>query len=157
MKAGQLLSGEPTFHSDIVEADYEENSALLHHCGNLPLRLVATDRKPVLRPIREDVGPGAQGPTIQATMTARPVTAINLVGGRGTLRISALEGKTVTYQTDLPGSGARVVFPFDLAQALEKLGNEGYGHHFALTTGHIGPELAEWCTLLDIAYLQPKG
>lgn len=155
MRAGQILSGEPAFHSDIIEADYEENSAVLHHCGNLPQRLVAEDRTPVLRPIREDVGPGAKGPTIQATMRPRPVTAVNLVGGSHTLRMCALEGETLPYRTELPGSGAKVAFAFSLAEALEQLGNQGYGHHFALASGHIGRELAEWCALLDIPYVQP--
>ncbi len=155
MRAGQILSGEPVFHSDIIEADYEEDLAVFHHCGNMPQRLVAEDRRPVLRPIREDVGPGAKGPTIQATMRPRPVTAVNLVGGYHTLRMCALEGETLRYRTDLPGSGAKVAFSFGLAEALELLGNKGYGHHFALASGHMGRELAEWCAFLDIPYVQP--
>jgi L-arabinose isomerase len=155
MKAGQLLSGEPAFHSDIIEADYEEDWAVFHHCGNMPQRLVAQDKRPLLRPIREDVGPGAKGPTIQATMGPRRITAANLVGGQHTLRMCALEGETLPYRTNLPGSGAKVAFLFNLGEALENLGNEGYGHHFALASGHVGRELDEWCALLDIPYVQP--
>jgi len=46
------------------------------------------------------------------------------------------------------------MFPFSLAEALEDLGNAGFGHHFALVQGHIGLELKDWCQLLGIGYLQ---
>ncbi len=62
-----MLTGQPTFHADIVEADLGENTAILHHCGNMPLELAA-DAKPILKPIRETAGPGAFGPTIKTTM-----------------------------------------------------------------------------------------
>ncbi|HLB63885.1 MAG TPA: hypothetical protein VJJ46_03525 [Anaerolineales bacterium] len=156
MAAGQLLSGEPTFHADIVEADYDRNTAVMHHCGNLPLRLASTEPKPALKPIRETVGPGAFGPTIQAWMKAGPVTAINLVGGALGLRVAALEGEILAEKVDLPGSGALMAFPYDLAASLEKMGNAGYGHHFVIVPGHLGVELAEWCALSGVAYLQPE-
>jgi L-fucose isomerase-like protein len=155
MIAGQLLSGEPTFHTDIIEADYSKNTAIFHHCGNLPLRLAASDRQPALKPIRETAGPGAYGPTIQAWMKSGPVTAANLVGGRDTLRMCALEGEILPERENLPGSGAVLAFPFDLANALEALGNQGYGHHFVLIQGHVGRDLAEWCVMTNIQYLQP--
>ena len=154
MAAGQLLSGEPTFHADIVEADYDRNTAVMHHCGNLPLRLAATGPKPGLKPIRETAGPGASGPTIQAWMKAGPATAVNLVGGAGGLRIAALEGEILAEKVDLPGSGALMAFPYDLAASLEAMGYAGYGHHFVIVTGHIGDELAEWCALSGVTHWQ---
>jgi len=155
MAGSQLLSGEPTFHTDIVEADYTENYAVFHHCGNLPTGLVSPSDKPGLKPIRETAGPGAYGPTIQAWMKPGPVTAANMVGGQDGLRMCALEGETRVMKSDLPGSGAWVTFSYDLARALETLGNRGYGHHFVLIQGHVGRELAAWCELADIKYLQP--
>jgi L-arabinose isomerase len=154
MAVGQMLSGEPTFHADIVEADYERNTAVMHHCGNLPLRLAAPSPKPGLKPIRENVGPGAFGPTIQAWMKPGPVTAVNLVGGARGLRVAALEGEVLAEKVDLPGSGALIAFPHDLAASLEELGNAGYGHHFVILIGHHGTELAEWCALSDVACVQ---
>lgn len=150
MAATQLLTGKPTFHVDIIKADLEENSAIWHHCGNLPTRLAASSNPLMLRPIPEHIGPGAYGPTIQATMMPGPVTAVNLVGRRGTMRVSAMHGEAVPYELEFPGSAAKIVYPFSLAQALEKLGNAGYGHHFAIAQGHIGRELQEWCSLLEI-------
>jgi hypothetical protein len=52
----------------------------------------------------------------------------------------------------LSGSGARIAFPFSLRQALEVIGNEGYGHHFVLIPGHIGPSLEAWCELSGMRY-----
>ena len=150
MAAAQLLTGKPTFHVDIIKADLEENSAIWHHCGNLPTRLASSPDPLQLRPIPEHIGPGAYGPTIQATMKPGPVTAVNLVGRRGTMRVSAMHGEAVPYELEFPGSAAKVVYPFSLAEALEKLGNAGYGHHFAIAQGHIGRELQEWCALLEI-------
>jgi L-arabinose isomerase len=149
MMAGQMLTGEPTFHTDIVEADLTEGTAILHHCGNMPHRLAA-DERPILRPIRPNVGPGAFGPTIQTTMRAGPVTAVNLVGRRGSLRLAALEGTAIGHATDMPGSGAKVRYDGDLEKVLEALGNAGYGHHFALVQGHVRREMAEWCGLVGI-------
>lgn len=154
MAAGQMLTGKPAFHVDIIKADLAENSAIWHHCGNMPTSLAANSGKLLLRPIPEHIGPGAFGPTIQATMKPGPVTALNLVGRRGTMRVCAIQGEAVPYQLEFPGSAAKVIFPFDLANALETLGNAGYGHHFALIQGHVGQEAGEWCRLLGIDYLQ---
>jgi L-fucose isomerase-like protein len=156
MAAGQILSGEPTFHVDILNTDMQANLAIMHHCGNLPRRLAAEPWPLRLRPIPEHIGPGAYGPTIQATMKPGPVTVTNLVGRHGTIRVCALEAETIAHELEFPGSAAKVVFPFDLGEALEALGNAGYGHHFVLVRGHLSRELSEWCRLLDIDFMQPK-
>jgi L-fucose isomerase-like protein len=155
MAAGQILSGEPAFHADFINVNPATNSAILHHCGNMPRRLAATPERLRLRSIPEHIGPGAYGPVINATMKAGPVTLANLVGRRGNLRLSALEGEVVPYTPDFPGSGAKVVFPYNLSAALEVLGNAGSGHHFSLFPGHWGREMAEWARLLKLDYLQP--
>jgi L-fucose isomerase-like protein len=154
MAAAQILTGKPTFHADILQADLVANSAIWHHCGNMPTTLAERPDRLGLIPIPEHIGPGAFGPTIQATMHPGPVTAINLCGRRGTMRVAALQGEAIPYTLEFPGSAAKVVYPFDLAKALETLGEAGYGHHFALTQGHVGHEIGEWCKLLGIDYLQ---
>jgi L-fucose isomerase-like protein len=154
MAAMQILSGEPAFHSDFNRIDLEQNSGILHHCGNLPRRLAAHPERLALKPIPAHVAPGAFGPSIQATMKATPVSLVNLVGRRGSLRIAAMEGEAVPYELEFPGSAAKVVFPFDLGQALEDWGNAGFGHHYALVVGHVGRNVAEWCQLLDIPFQQ---
>jgi L-fucose isomerase-like protein len=153
MAAGQILTGKPTFHADVLKADLVANSAIWHHCGNMPTTLASNSGRLQLRPIPEHIGPGAFGPNIQATMRPGPVTAINLCGRRGTMRVAALQGEAVHYDLEFPGSVAKVIYPFDLAQALEALGEAGYGHHFALAQGHVGCEVGEWCKLLGIEYL----
>ncbi len=156
MAAGQILTGQPTFHVDIITADLTENSAIMLHCGNMPTHL-ADGKVPLkLIPIPEHVGPGAYGPTVQATMRPGPVTAANLVGRHGSLRVCVLEGEVVPYELEFPGSAAKVVFPFPLDEALEELGEAGYGHHFALIQGHVGQHLAEWCRLSKIQFTQVK-
>jgi L-fucose isomerase-like protein len=154
MAAGQILTGKPTFHADVLKADLVANSAIWHHCGNMPTTLASNPGQLQLRPIPEHIGPGAFGPNIQATMRPGPVTALNLCGRRGTMRVAALQGEAVHYDLEFPGSVAKVVYPFDLAQALETLGEAGYGHHFALAQGHVGREVGEWCKLLGIDYMQ---
>ena len=152
MAAAQALTGEATFHTDIVEADYAADWAIFHHCGNLPTSLANPAYKPGLKPIRETAGPGAYGPTIQATMKPGPVTIANLVNGRYELRLCALHGEVLPVHMGLSGSGAKVAFPFSLRQALEKIGNDGYGHHFVLIQGHVGPSLEAWCELAGMRY-----
>ena len=154
MAAMQLLSGEPTFHSDFIRINFEDNSGILHHCGNLPRRLAARPEKLGLLPIPEHIGPGAYGPVIQATMKATPVTLTNLVGRRGTLRVAAMEGEAVPYELEFPGSAAKVVFPFNLGSALEEWGNAGFGHHYAVVVGHVAREVSEWCKLVNVPFRQ---
>jgi L-arabinose isomerase len=152
MAAAGALTGLATFHTDIVEADYAADWAIFHHCGNMPLSLANPASRPGLKPIRETAGPGAYGPTVQASMKPGPVTVANLVNGRYELRLCALHGEVLPVPTGISGSGAKIVFPFSLRQALEKIGNEGYGHHFVLIQGHIGPSLAAWCELSGMRY-----
>ena len=152
MAAAGTLTGAATFHTDIVEADYSANWAIFHHCGNLPTSLASPAAKPGLKPIRETAGPGAYGPTIQATMKPGPVTVANLVNGRYELRLCAMHGEVLPVPMGLGGSGAKIAFPFSLRHALEKLGNEGYGHHFVLIQGHISPSLEAWSELSGMRY-----
>jgi L-fucose isomerase-like protein len=153
MAACQLLSGQPTFHVDIITADLRANQAVLHHCGNLPRKLAEDPGAVGLRAIPEHIGPGAYGPTIQATMRPGPITIANLVGRRGNLRICAMEAEAVSYTLEFPGSAAKAVFPYDLTAALETLGNEGFGHHFVVMEGHLADDLGEWCRMTGIAFL----
>ena len=154
MAVGQILTGQPTFHVDIIKADLAENSSIWHHCGNMPTRLAASRAPLKLRPIPEHIGPGAFGPTVQATLRPGPVTAANLVGRHGSMRVCAMEGEAVPYELEFPGSAAKILFPFPLAESLEKLGEAGYGHHFALIQGHVGRELGEWCHLSKVQFMQ---
>jgi L-fucose isomerase-like protein len=154
MAALQTLTGEPTFHADFITAQLSENSVVAGHCGNIPRRVSANPEILKLEGIREDVGPGAYGPTIQATMKPGPVTAANLVGRHGTMRVASLEGEAIPYELEFSGSWSKIAFPFDITDALEQLGNAGYGHHFVIARGHVGAELAEWCNLLEIDHLQ---
>jgi L-fucose isomerase-like protein len=153
MAACQMLSGRPTFHVDIIKADLRANFAILHHCGNLPRRLAEDPAAIGLRAIPEHIGPGAYGPTIQATMRPGPITIANLVGRHGSLRVCALEAEAVSYTLEFPGSAAKAVFPYDLTTALETLGNAGYGHHFVVMEGHLADDLGEWCRLTGVAFL----
>jgi len=154
MAVGQILTGQPTFHVDIIKANLSDNSSIWHHCGNMPTRLAADHGPLKLRPIPEHIGPGAFGPTIQATMRPGLITAANLVGRHGSMRVCAMEGEVVPYELEFPGSAAKVVFPFSLAETLEKLGEAGYGHHFALIQGHVGHELGEWCRLSEVQFMK---
>ncbi len=153
MTAAQLLSGEPAFHVDIFRADLSRNLAVMAHCGNLPRRLAAVPERVRLTPARE-FGAGFAGPIVKGNMKPGPVTVLNLVGRRGTMRISAMEANVVSDDLDFPGSAAEVVFPFDLAGALETLAEAGYGHHFVLVPGHFAEVMAEWCAMLGVDFLQ---
>jgi L-fucose isomerase-like protein len=151
--AAHILTSEPSLHSDIIIADPASNSAVLGHCGNLPRKL-APDPEHVRLASPRQWGAGFRGPTVEGTTRPGPVTAVNLVGRRGNLRMAALEGAVVPYTQEFPGAWTKVSFPFDLAEALEDMGNAGYGHHFVLMSGHQGRYLAEWCQLLGIDYFQ---
>jgi len=153
MSAGQILSGAPTFHVDIIKADLARGEAVLHHCGNLPRRLAEHPERVELRAIPEHIGPGAYGPTLQATMAPGPITLANLVGRRGTMRLCALEAEAVPYTLEFPGSAAKAVFAYDLTDALETIGNAGFGHHFVVLRGHQARDLGEWCALSGVEFL----
>ncbi len=156
MMAGQILSGEPTFHVDIFRADLPHNTAIMAHCGNLPRRLAAEPNKVRLTRARE-FGAGFSGPVVQANMRPGPVTVVNLVGRHNRLRMSVVEAEIISDDLKFPGSAAQVVFPFDLARTLEALGNRGYGHHFVLIPGRFGDDLVEWCKRLEIDCLHLKS
>lgn len=153
MIAGQMLSGEPTFHVDIFRADLSRNTAIMAHCGNLPRHLARNPDQVRLTRARE-FGAGFSGPIVKANMKPGPITVVNLVGRRGTMRICAMEGEVESDDLDFPGSSATVVFAFDLAEALEELGNAGYGHHFVLIPGHFAADFEEWGRMLGVDFLR---
>jgi L-fucose isomerase-like protein len=153
MTAAQLLSGKPTFHVDIFRADLSRNLAVMAHCGNLPRRLAAHPEQVRLTRARE-FGAGFAGPIVKGNMGPGPITVLNLVGRRGTMRISAVHAEVISDELDFPGSSAEVVFPVDLAGALEVLAENGFGHHFVLVPGHHGDVISEWCEMLGVDFLR---
>lgn len=66
---------------------------------------------------------------MQVRVKPGPETDAMMFGGQDGLRMCALGEETRAMKSVLPGSGTWVAFSFDLTNALEILGNQGYGHH----------------------------
>jgi len=70
------------------------------------------------------------------------------------MRVCAMEGEAVPYELEFQDRLPKLYFHFLWQNLWKKLGEAGYGHHFALIQGHVGRELGEWCRLSKVQFMQ---
>ena len=154
MSAGQLLSGAPTFHVDIIKADLARGEAILHHCGNLPRRLAEHRSASGCSGDSRAHRPRARmGRRCRRRWPLDRSPSPTSSAGVARCACARWRPRPSPYTLEFPGSAAKAVFPYDLTEALESIGNAGFGHHFVVLRGHQARDLGEWCALSGVEFL----
>ena len=123
----QGLSGSASFNGDVFRLYPEDNSILFSHCGTGAFSLAPSRCDVCLQSsIETHDGLAVKYPTHMPG----PVTLINLMLGRGTLRIIAMEGEGVDTDLSYEGTPLRVQFTTDVQEILQGIARSGAGHHW---------------------------
>lgn len=143
----QALSGRAAFNGDFLRLYPETNDVLFSHCGAGAFSLAASPRDVCLRcSIETNDGLAV----CYATALKGPVTLLNLMLGKGELRLAAVGGTACKTDLSYEGTPLRVHFTADVKQLLQQLARCGAGHHWNAAPGNWLPEftlLSEWLGL----------
>ncbi|UCF96170.1 MAG: hypothetical protein JSV89_13400 [Spirochaetaceae bacterium] len=143
----QQFSGEPVHFGELLELDEKENTIVTSHCGCASPSLAARAEDIALSPVRLF----ERGVCIKFPAKAsQNVTFANLVGRKGTYRLCALEGKAVQTGMVFEGNPVKMKPDLSLANLLEVVNEQGFGHHWMMGYAHAVAELKHFCRLSGI-------
>ena len=140
------LTGEPVHNTDLLAVYEDDNSAVLSHCGSGGFSLAKNPSDITLDSVRL----AGEGICVLFPAKPGPVTMVNIVGRRGTYRLSIIEGEAVKTEMAFAGNPIRVRFPLPIDDVLELIAEEGVGHHWMIGYGHVKETLVEFCKLAGV-------
>lgn len=149
MKMLNVLSGGCVNCTDILQPDVEANTLLFAHCGNTGFAMANSDGEVELCPVRIM----EQG--VCGRFVCKPgfVTAVDLVGHGGTLRMSVMTGEAVPSGMDFPGTPIKIRTKRPVLDICEEITMKGCGHHWMVCYGDYKQPLKEYCERVGIEFI----
>lgn len=150
MKILYELTGRPVHNTDLLYPDKALNTILFSHCGSGGFSIASGREEIVLGPVR------LANTGVAALFPARPgrVTLMNLVGRKGTYRMSVITGEAVECGMEFPGNPLKVRFEKGLEEINRQIAEEGIGHHWMAGYGDVSREIEYFCSLNRIRLIR---
>jgi L-fucose isomerase-like protein len=131
MVAHQAIGGKTPFLADFSQVDFQENYALLWHCGVAPYNL--WDEK-CTRSL-DSYFAGGKGVTADFVMKEGAISIARLDYAPGEYRIFLQEGEAVPMDKELKGTYMKVIFEENVKTVLKKIIDNGIAHHISVVYG----------------------
>ncbi|MBQ6829876.1 MAG: hypothetical protein IJO59_01980 [Clostridia bacterium] len=149
MKILNVLSGDCVNCTDILKPDAEDNTLLFAHCGNTGFAMANSDGDVELCPVRIM----EQG--VCGRFVCKPgfVTAADLVGHGGTLRMSVMTGEAVPCGMEFPGTPIKIRTERPVLDICEDITMQGCGHHWMVCYGNYKQQLKDYCKRVGIEFI----
>lgn len=149
MKILNILSGDCVNCTDILQPNVEANTILFAHCGNTGFAMAESDAQVELCPVRIM----EQG--VCGRFVCKPgfVTAADLVGHGGTLRMSVMTGEVVPSEMEFPGTPMKIRTKRPVLDICEEITMKGCGHHWMVCYGDYKAQLKAYCKRVGIEYI----
>jgi L-fucose isomerase-like protein len=142
----QWLSGAPSFGTDIVGVDQDQDRIALWHCGLAPLSMADPSEQP-----QGTIHSNRQLPLLMDfTLKPGPVTIARISQARGDLRLVIGEGEMLDAPKPFSGTAGTLRLNILAKVFLNRLIHDGLEHHISLTYGHFSKQLqlfGEWMDL----------
>lgn len=125
------LGSAPPFLADLSQVNFEENHALLWHCGVAPVNLCAAGCTPSL----DTYFAGGRGVTSGFVLREGRVTTVRIDSARGRIRFFLRGGTAMPMEKLLTGTYGKVVYDQNVRDLLDDVTSLGVAHHFSLVYG----------------------
>lgn len=144
------LSGRPVHNTDLLFPDIGLNTILFSHCGSGGFSIADSKDNIDLAPVRlADDGVCALFPAMPGK-----ITLVNLVGRKGTYRLSVLTGDAIECGMEFPGNPLKIEFGRNVLEINKEIAQEGIGHHWMGGYGDYSNELEIFCKLNQIRFIR---
>ena len=140
------LSQGPVHDIDPLYVYEENNSILGTHCGCGSFELADPTQKIELANVRL----ANRGLCVLFLSKPGNVTMANLVGKKGTYKLTIIEGEAIESSMEFPGNPIQIKLPVSINDYLDIVEEHGIGHHWIVAYGHFGNILSRLATLLQI-------
>ena len=148
--AQNALTGLPTFITDMINIDENENSMTFWHCGNAAPSLHDTASAPELRnhPL------AGQGTAFWTALRPGDVTIARFYNYHGEYRLFLMKGTAIQKDRYTRGTMANVVLGPPVRQVAEAIIKEEIPHHYSLVWADVADEMRMLAELLDIPVVE---
>lgn len=127
----QRIADAPVFLTDLVEADAEDNSAVVWHCGQAPLSMCDAEFKP-----RAAVHSNRRQPLLcEFPLKPGPVTLMRLSQACGDHRLVVMKAEMLRRPPAFSGTSGVLRFHKPVELVLNAIIEHRLEHHFALSYG----------------------
>lgn len=146
MLALAWLSGGPVQNTDLLAVDERKNTMVLSHCGSGGFSLAEGKDAIELAHVRL----AHSGVCVLFPCRPGPVTMVNLVGRQGTYRMGIVEGGAIQSEMVFAGNPVTIVPRVPVTTFLERVAEEGLGHHWMIGYGDHRPPLEAFAGLVGL-------
>ncbi|GAB4494571.1 MAG: L-fucose/L-arabinose isomerase family protein [Anaerolineales bacterium] len=144
------LAGEPSFGTDIVAMDFEQDFISLWHCGLAPLSMANPKYQP-----RGTIHSNRKLPLLmEFPLKPGTVTLARLNRHQGQLRLVLGRGEMLDEPAPFSGTAGRLRLETPARQFFDTLMQEGLEHHISLVYGDYLAELQAFARLASLPVLQ---
>lgn len=145
MLACNAIADSPAFLADLSQVNFEEDYALMWHCGVAPYTLWdgLSDRS------LDTYFAGGRGLTADFVMKSGPVTIMRIDSARGKTRLFAQKGTAIPMNKDLKGTYCKVKFEKPIKEILDLVTSTGVAHHVAMIYGDYYDTILKFAKIMD--------
>jgi L-fucose isomerase-like protein len=148
--ACNAIAKDPAFLADLSQVNFEENYALLWHCGVAAYPL--WDGKS-LRSL-DTYFAGGRGVTAGFVMKTGTVTVMRIDTARGKTRLFIGKGEAVPMERELSGTYAKVIFDQPISQLIDTVTETGVAHHISMIYGDYIKEMKLFARLMGFEVIE---
>lgn len=144
------LTEKPVHNTDLLYPDPAANTILFSHCGSGGFSIAVKKEDINLAPVR------LANNGVCVLFPAKPgkITLMNLVGRKGTYRMSVMVGEAINCEMEFPGNPLKVKFDKNVLEINKQIAEEGIGHHWMAGYGDVAKELQYFCKVRKFKYIR---
>ena len=148
--AQNYLTGLPTFITDMINIDEDENVMTFWHCGNGAPSLANPKYQLWMRnhPL------AGQGSAFWGALKPGAVTIARFCNLNGAYKLFLMKGEALDQDRYTRGIMANVKVKRPVRQVIEEIIQEGIPHHYSLVWADVAEEMKTVCELLGIPVIE---
>ncbi len=144
------LSGGIPFFADLISFEYDQNTAVLWHCGAAPSAICRKFEETTLSQHFRVDGGNKKGLTNEFSLKAGPITLAQLDEDGDGYRMLIAKGTALDTEPFIRGNPLNVKFDASVEKLVGTIMTEGFKHHYSIIHADIESELVELCRWLGI-------
>ncbi len=150
MVAVQKIAGHAPFMADLSQVNFEEDYALMWHCGVAPYTLWDQVSECSLSDYRD----GGKGMTADFVMKSGQITFMRIDTANGKTRVFAERGNVIPMTKDLRGTYCKVRFEKSIRQIIDLVTETGVAHHVAMVYGDYLDAIRTFAKIMNFEMIE---
>lgn len=149
MLATSAIADSPPFMADLSQINFQDDFALMWHCGVAPYTLWDGVSERSLSNYRD----GGKGMTADFVMKNGVVTFMRIDTANGETRVFAEKGTVIPMEKDLRGTYCKVKFEKSSRELIDIVTSTGVAHHVSMIYGDYIEAIKKFATIMGFRFI----